>query len=485
MRWIETAEPLGHWDAQPERPRGVPSLAGLVGVRANGRWVVVRPETGGWVELDEVEYCWVGSSSTDHVGSLQEPVLDLLWNRAVLAVDGRTSCSGRSLREVVESRRDVFMLVLLLNEGCNLVCSYCYLGHATPARTLAMPDSVAEDAIVDAFERPYAEVLIDFGEIAVADRQFRHLVGFARRQSEARGKRLAMSVQTNGTTLTEELAGFLADNGIAAGISVDGPAPLHDAMRTFRSGAGTHALARTAVQRCRARGVSVHIPVTIGRHNVDHPAAVVEEVASLRPGSHLLKPILRMGEAGNGWADAGVSVDEYARFMTTAIDLAARRDLDLLDTTATKFLRRFVGDRRGWVDGCTSRYCGSGRTLQVVDRHGERHACPRFVSGSPAVEGLTIGRAPARAGARDLLDDSLRTPPATCDGCPWLRSCGGGCTLAARDPAGLVPLPDPHCVAHDAVHLAIVGSVLPALLDGGHGRARLAAGLVPRSVALR
>lgn len=484
MRWIDSAEPLGYWGIRSTRPQGLPSLAGLVGVRAGQGWVVVRPETGGWVELDDAEHSWVRSLPSGGVSDLPAAVLDVLWQRAVLAVDGRTSCGDRSLKAEVENRRDVFVLVLLLNEGCNLVCSYCYLGHASPARAVAMPNDVAEAAIVDAFDRPYAEVLIDFGEVAVAERQFRHLAGFARRQSEARGKQLAMSVQTNGTTLSEDLADFLAEYGIAAGISVDGPAAIHDDMRVFRSGAGTHALARTAVQRCTSRGVSVHIPVTIGRHNVDHPTEVLEEIADLRPGSHLLKPILRMGEAGNGWASTGVSVREYAQFMSTAIDVAARRDLDLLDTTTTKFLRRFAGDRRGWGDGCTSRYCGSGRTLQVVDRHGARHACPRFVSGGPVAEGLTIGRR-ARGSADDLLSPSLRTPPPTCEGCPWLGSCGGGCTLAARDDGGVVPLPDPHCLAHDAVHLAIVGSVLPGLLAGNYHHARPAAGLTPQAASLR
>ncbi len=472
MRWLEGTQPLVDRRAGPRRPDGVPCTAGLSYHASGSGWLVVRSETGGWAHLNSQERLRLADPS-----SMGSDSLDALWGRGLLAVDGQVAWLAEQRDEAITSTQDTFMLVLLLNEGCNLVCSYCYLGHASPAKTMSMSEKTARDAIDDAVEGRHAKVLIDFGEIAVAEPVFRRLVPYAADRFAVAGKKLSMSIQTNGTTLDDELAKFLAYYGVTVGISVDGPAHLHDAARTFRSGAGSHELAVDAIERCKSLGIGVHIPVTIARHNVDHPEAVLSEIDRLRPGSHLLKPVLPEGEAGEDWQGQGISVEEYASFMARAVRRAAEIDLDLLDTTATKFLRRLVWDRRGWGDGCTSRQCSSGRTLQVVDRHGARHACPRFVSSSPAkVTKLTIRRRLPSPSA-DLLSPTLRTAPPTCGGCSWLQSCGGGCTLAARDPEGLTPLPDPNCPSHISVHEALVEQVLPILLDNGQRPGRIAAGI--------
>ena len=48
-----------------------------------------------------------------------------------------------------------------------------------------------------------------------------------------RGRPCRASIQTNGTTLDEDLADFLADHDVAVGISLDGPREVHDAARVF------------------------------------------------------------------------------------------------------------------------------------------------------------------------------------------------------------------------------------------------------------
>lgn len=456
MRWLEPDQPVLDPASTQRRPSGAATLRGTEVRPCGSGVVVIRSETGGWVQLERGE-----AAILEHLDLASAEVLDVLWQRGVLLVDGDTSFAEHDLADGIARTQDTHMLVLLLNEGCNLVCSYCYLGHAEPLRSRAMPDDVAIAAIEQACRRDAPKLLIDFGEVAVAEAQLRRLVPIAERAAAANGKQLSMSIQTNGTTLTDALADFLAAHGLSVGLSIDGPEHLHDAARTFRSGRGSHRLARAALERCRARGISVHVPVTIAAHNVGHPEEILREVADVHPGSFLLKPVLPHGEAGEHWESDGITVPEFAEFMSAAVGWAATHDLGLLDTTARKFLHRFVGDRRGWGDGCTSRRCGTGRLLEVVDRHGERHGCPRFVNGSASAELLQIGRA-RRSSFH--IDPALRRPPPSCDGCAWLRSCGGGCTLAGG--VADAPLPDPHCLAHDAVHEALLRDVVPQLLEG-------------------
>jgi radical SAM protein with 4Fe4S-binding SPASM domain len=234
--------------------------------------------------------------------------------------------------------------------------------------------------------------------------------------------------------------------------------------------------------------VAVHLIATIGRHNIEHPVEVVEELVSHRPTSFLLKPVLAEGEAGAAWDAEGVSAEAYAGFMTTVLRHAAEHGSEYLDQTATKFMSRLLGDRNGWRDSCTSRACGSGRSLHVIDPAGASHACPRFVEKAvPAGQTVMVPLGPTRQSApvvvrpslADLLPASLRTPPSDCGGCPWLATCGGGCTLISRDPfQPAVPQPDPHCAGYDAVHRELVQRVLPMYLSGAMQRDPLFNGAV-------
>ena len=250
MRWLEGTQPLVDRRAGPRRPDGVPCTAGLSYHASGSGWLVVRSETGGWAHLSSQERLRLADPS-----SMGSDSLDALWGRGLLAVDGQVAWLAEQRDEAITSTQDTFMLVLLLNEGCNLVCSYCYLGHASPAKTMSMSEKTARDAIDDAVEGRHAKVLIDFGEIAVAEPVFRRLVPYAADRFAVAGKKLSMSIQTNGTTLDDELAKFLAYYGVTVGISVDGPAHLHDAARTFRSGAGSHELAVDAIERCKSLGI--------------------------------------------------------------------------------------------------------------------------------------------------------------------------------------------------------------------------------------
>ena len=69
-------------------------------------------------------------------------------------------------------------------------------------------------------------------------------VDFFRRSVELadrylRQGRAVYTIQTNGTLLDEEWAGFFSENDFLVGISIDGPRELHDAYRVNKGGKGS------------------------------------------------------------------------------------------------------------------------------------------------------------------------------------------------------------------------------------------------------
>ena len=265
-------------------------------------------------------------------------------------------------------------------------------------------------------------------------------------------------------------------HGVAVGISLDGPREIHDAARQSPAAAPARtSRAVAAIRRCVERRAqrpphSHHQPA----QHQPLPGRGLTELARHTAEQYLLKPVLPEGEAGAAWDSQAIAEEDYAAFMREAVGLADRQGADVLDQSAVKFLLRLLGDRSGWRDSCTSRACGSGQSLHVVGSDGSVHACPRFVAESPAsADGRQRRLLPltplAARPLPDLLPRELRAAPDSCAGCSWLGSCGGGCTLIGQHgTSSLVPMPDPHCVAHMAIHEALFATVIPSFLAGRH-----------------
>lgn len=139
------------------------------------------------------------------------------------------------------ANRVLEMLVLQSTPFCNLDCSYCYLPHRSNTRR--MSEATLAQALDRVFGSPFLSdrltILWHAGEPLVPG------IAYYRRAFEiieaARPPGLAIShsIQTNATLLDEKWVRFFAENDVRVGVSIDGPADLHDRCRKNRRGAGT------------------------------------------------------------------------------------------------------------------------------------------------------------------------------------------------------------------------------------------------------
>ena len=75
----------------------------------------------------------------------------------------------------------------------------------------------------------------------------------------SRGTRILHSVQTNGVLLDDGWINLFRRHRVGVGLSLDGPAGIHDAHRTTRSGVGTHHRVMRAVELLNASGLDYHV----------------------------------------------------------------------------------------------------------------------------------------------------------------------------------------------------------------------------------
>ena len=90
-----------------------------------------------------------------------------------------------------------------------------------------------------------------------------------------RGK-IHHTVQSNGTLIQDEWCEFIKKHRIDIGLSIDGPAFIHDHHRVTRSGEGTHAKAMAGAAKLKEHGIPFGVVAVISEKSLDHPDEIFE-----------------------------------------------------------------------------------------------------------------------------------------------------------------------------------------------------------------
>ena len=165
--------------------------------------------------------------------------------------------------------RTPLQFILKVASRCNLNCSYCYVynkGDSTwRTRPSIMPDAVFTAAAgrirryCESSGQTAARIVFHGGEPCLA--------GAARLRAWCRELRDGLdgvatphfSIQTNGTLVDPEWIDLFRDEEIQVGVSIDGPAAIHDAFRVDHQGRGSHGAVEEGLRSLLAAGLSPQV----------------------------------------------------------------------------------------------------------------------------------------------------------------------------------------------------------------------------------
>jgi uncharacterized protein len=151
------------------------------------------------------------------------------------------------------------LLVLQPTPLCNIDCSYCYLpDRDNPARlSVATARLAAQRLHEDGLAGEELTVVWHAGEPLLLSPAF-YDEAIAAIAESLPGTCVSHALQTNATLIDARWCALFKRHGIQVGVSVDGPAALHDRHRRSRAGAGTHARVMRGIAALREAAVPFH-----------------------------------------------------------------------------------------------------------------------------------------------------------------------------------------------------------------------------------
>ena len=225
-----------------------------------------------------------------------------------------------------ELRGRTRLLILQGTPFCNIDCSYCYLPRRAD-RSRMDPQTVRQ-----AVEWVYshglaADPLTLFwhaGEPLTVPPEW-YETAIAEAAAPVPGHaRIEHRLQTNATLIDDRWCALFLAHKIKIGVSLDGPARLHDARRRTRNGQGTHTAAMRGVRALQRHGIPFHAICVVTRETLRAPDELADfflDEGVIRVGFNIeeIEGINTLSSLAQDGARA-----EFARFLGRFLDCAER-----------------------------------------------------------------------------------------------------------------------------------------------------------------
>jgi uncharacterized protein len=386
---------------------------------------------------------------------------------------------------------------------CNLDCKYCFYLEKEklfPANeNFKMTDEVLENYVrqyIAHQDVPEISFAWQGGEPTLLGVDFfRKVVALQKKYAD--GKIISNALQTNGTLLDDRWGAFFAENQFLVGLSIDGPAKLHDAYRVDKKGGATYAKVIGGLRVLKKHNVDFNTLTVVNRVNARKPLEVYRFLRDIGSGFIQFIPLVerladaeatklgldlavppRADEEGQKRmpvTDWSVEPRQYGEFLCTIFDEWVRRDIG---RTYVQIFDVTLGNTIGHGGGpCVfSEKCG---TALAMEHNGDVYSCdhyvyPRYKLGN--VLNQSLGEMAGSPEQRKFGADKADTLPQYCRACDVRHLCHGECPKHRfiRTPAGEAGL-NYFCAAYKRffTHTRPAMQRMGALLDAGRAPAEI------------
>jgi uncharacterized protein len=335
---------------------------------------------------------------------------------------------------MVKAFREFQVFVKPIGSICNLDCHYCYYLKKKDlypkGASFRMPDSLLEEYIIQHIAASSGSV-INFswhgGEPIILGLDYFRKIVTLQRKHQPRNQRITNGIQTNGTLLDEDWCRFLAEEGFAVGLSLDGPQGMHDRYRVTKGQNPTHKEAMRGYGLLRRHQIPCDILCVVHAENVQHPTEVYRFFKQIEAPYIGFLPLVEPQPDGKGGVShRTVPAEALGNFLSAIFDEWKSRDIERVKVQIFEEAARIAFGQEHAL--CIFRKtCGD---VPVVEHNGDFFSCDHFVDPKHRLGNIQeiplVDLLESRV-QRAFGQAKLDTLPRYCQACEVLEMCHGGC----------------------------------------------------------
>jgi uncharacterized protein len=328
---------------------------------------------------------------------------------------------------------------------CNLSCHYCYYLKTKQlypvGQSFRMPDDILEKYLIqhiNASSEPVIRFSWHGGEPTLLGLDYFRKIVALQRKHHPPNQQIANGIQTNGTLLDAAWCRFLATEGFAVGLSLDGPQEMHDKYRVTKNQKSTYKQTMRGYHLLQTHGVNTDILCVVNRHNVHFPIQVYRFFKQLKAQYINFLPLVKPQlDTEGSISSISVPAEAWGRFLCTIFD--EWRDQDIGHVTVQMYEEAVRTAFHQEHSLCIFQpTCGD---IPVVEHNGDVYSCDHYVDREHYLGNITdtllveLLESPRQ---RAFGTAKWQTLPRYCQECEVRTMCNGGCpkNRVLRTPSG-------------------------------------------------
>jgi len=219
------------------------------------------------------------------------------------------------------------LFILQPTPFCNLDCNYCYLPDRNNRNTITL------EIVEASFERLFSSNIVKenvyivwhCGEPLVAGLPFfRKAMQVLKTVAKKHGKESSYNngIQTNGLLINDKWCEFFKENNFSVGVSIDGPAFIHDRQRVTKRSLSTHKAVIKAWNLLHKHGINKNVIGVLTDFSLDYPREMHEFFSSIDV--QLVGLNIDEIEGTNttsSFSSSAYSLERFKKFMSSLYDL--------------------------------------------------------------------------------------------------------------------------------------------------------------------
>ena len=364
--------------------------------------------------------------ATEHPAGDVQSALSELQKLSLVSAEQST---GVGTFEPIELKQiPLTTVVLNINTGCNLSCTYCYKEDLdTPQNQRKMELDTAVQSIEmllsESPDQKRYNVVFFGGEPLSNLPLIKEIIAYCEQRFGALGRRVDFSLTTNATLLDEKTVDYLAAHNVGVAVSIDGPKAYHDRNRITVGGKGTYDTVEKKVglllAKYQHRPVGARVTLTTG----------VTDIETIW--DHLYNT-LGFAEVGfapvtsGDIADYNLKPEELGEVFAGMKRLGERYLAAALRNENIGFsnLHQLMTDLHEGNNKALP--CGAGVGMVAVDHSGGVNLCHRFTGSDVPLLG-SVDTGLDKPVLNDFLNQRLDKSETGCATCRIRNLCAGGC----------------------------------------------------------